>query len=450
MGKVSIQELAALLVDRAGLNKKEATTFIGAIFDLVQQALETEKIVKIKGLGTFKIIDVDDRESVNVNTGERVLIEGHGKITFAPDSIIKELVNKPFSQFDTVVLNEGVDFDVLPPDQSEINEQTITPLEEVAPEPEPMAEPEPEPELQPEPEPQVEPMPLVDFVDEKHEEADKDISEGAIEPKVMPEAKLEPKPEPKAKPEPEPAATEEEQEEESEEYEEEEDEERSGISKWLIAFFACLLGLIGGYLIGSYFPLTDYFCQEEVLVEKAAPQKVIPVVKKDQAPKTLTAADTVKVAEEVTDAETEVPVDPKPEVNPDPKPEVNPEPRPEVNPEPKPEVNPEPVAPKVEEKKPAKAEPATAKQDKYSAMDVRVRTGAYKIVGTDKVVIAKEGDNLLKISRRILGPDMECYLEVYNGLKASTPLKVGQKIKIPKLQWKIKSKNKKKPQTVKK
>ena len=77
MGKVSIQELAALLVDRAGLNKKEATTFIGAIFDLVQQALETEKIVKIKGLGTFKIIDVDDRESVNVNTGERVLIEGH-------------------------------------------------------------------------------------------------------------------------------------------------------------------------------------------------------------------------------------------------------------------------------------------------------------------------------------------------------------------------------------
>ena len=97
MGKVSIQELAALLVDRAGLNKKEATTFIGAIFDLVQQALETEKIVKIKGLGTFKIIDVDDRESVNVNTGERVLIEGHGKITFAPDSIIKELVNRGWS-----------------------------------------------------------------------------------------------------------------------------------------------------------------------------------------------------------------------------------------------------------------------------------------------------------------------------------------------------------------
>jgi hypothetical protein len=77
-------------------------------------------------------------------------------------------------------------------------------------------------------------------------------------------------------------------------------------------------------------------------------------------------------------------------------------------------------------------------------MDARVRTGAYKIVGTDKVVKVKEGDNLLKISRSVLGPDMECYLEVYNGLKASSPLKVGQEIKIPKLQLK----KKKKPQTV--
>ena len=84
MGKITIQELAAALMERNDLNKKEATSFVSAIFDVIQQALETEKIVKIKGLGTFKIIDVDDRESVNVNTGDRVLIEGHGKITFTP------------------------------------------------------------------------------------------------------------------------------------------------------------------------------------------------------------------------------------------------------------------------------------------------------------------------------------------------------------------------------
>ena len=452
MGKITIQELAAALMERNDLNKKEATSFVSAIFDVIQQALETEKIVKIKGLGTFKIIDVDDRESVNVNTGERVLIEGHGKITFTPDSIIKELVNKPFSQFETVVLNDGVDFEDIPDEQPETTEQTIITLGEVAPEPEPMPEPEPEPlpeplpepepELkpEPEPEPQSEPMPLVDFVDEKQEE-DEDIPEWVIEPEVMPETKPEPEPEPMPEPEPEsesepePAAPEEEQEaesedkveeepeEESEAYEEEEEEERSGMSKWLIALLACLLGLIGGYIIGSYFPLTNYLCQDEVKVEKAAPEKATSVVNKDQTPKTMTAADAEKAVEEVKD-EKKV--------------------EPEVKPEPKPEVKQEPVAPKVEEKKPAAAEPKPETLDKYSAMDARVRTGAYKIVGTDKVVKVKEGDNLLKISRSVLGPDMECYLEVYNGLKASSPLKVGQEIKIPKLQLK----KKKKPQTV--
>ncbi|MBR2777322.1 MAG: HU family DNA-binding protein, partial [Prevotella sp.] len=161
MGKITIQELAAALMERNDLNKKEATSFVSAIFDVIQQALETEKIVKIKGLGTFKIIDVDDRESVNVNTGERVLIEGHGKITFTPDPIIKELVNKPFSQFETVVLNDGVDFEDIPDEQPETTEQTIITLGEVAPEPEPQPEPEPlsEPEPEPEPEPELEPLP---------------------------------------------------------------------------------------------------------------------------------------------------------------------------------------------------------------------------------------------------------------------------------------------------
>ena len=111
MVKISIQELANVLIERKKMNRRDASLFVSAMFDIVQQHLETDKLVKVKGLGTFKIIDVEDRESVNVNTGERVLIEGHGKITYAPDALLKELVNKPFSQFETVVLNDGVDFE---------------------------------------------------------------------------------------------------------------------------------------------------------------------------------------------------------------------------------------------------------------------------------------------------------------------------------------------------
>ena len=485
MGKVSIQELAALLVDRAGLNKKEATTFIGAIFDLVQQALETEKIVKIKGLGTFKIIDVDDRESVNVNTGERVLIEGHGKITFAPDSIIKELVNKPFSQFDTVVLNDGVDFDDdLPPESPQNSEPVLQPVIEPVLKPvvkpasqpivRPASQPIVEPVSQPEPAPvfqtkvsQEEPteMPLVDFVDER--QAEENLSESEAPSGDLPKSEAtsvafktpEPESEPQAapglQPESESENSEDELEQESQEEVEEETEEveeRYGVNKWVLALLACILGIIIGYFIGNYFPMNSNQGGEEAKVEKVVPAKKT-VVKPAVTPEAAAPAENAdKTAEEVMQPEPE----PKPEVKPEIKPEVKPEAKPVIKPEAKPEVKPEakaapkpvtkpePKAPKAEEKKPAAKESAPEKLDKYSAMDARVRTGAYRIVGTEKVVKVKEGDNLRKISNRVLGPDMECYLEVYNGMKVSTPLKVGQEIKVPKLQLK----KKKKPQTV--
>lgn len=485
MGKVSIQELAALLVDRAGLNKKEATTFIGAIFDLVQQALETEKIVKIKGLGTFKIVDVDDRESVNVNTGERVLIEGHGKITFAPDSIIKELVNKPFSQFDTVVLNDGVDFDDdLPPESPQNSEPVMQPVIEPVLKPvvepvsqpivKPASQPIIEPASQPEPEPasvfqtkvsQEEPteMPLVDFVDERQTEENLSESEAASGDLHKSEASPvafktpEPEPEPQAAPETQPESVSDnskEKQESQEEVEEEteEVEERYGVNKWLLALLACILGIIIGYFIGNYFPMNSNQGGEEAKVEKVVPAKKT-VVTPTVTPEAVTPAENAdEIAEEAKQPEPE----PKPEVKPEVEPEVKPEPKPEIKPEakpavkpeakaaPKPVTKPEPKAPKAEEKKSTAKEPAPEKLDKYSAMDARVRTGAYRIVGTEKVVKVKEGDNLRKISNRVLGPDMECYLEVYNGMKTSTPLKVGQEIKVPKLQLK----KKKKPQTV--
>lgn len=471
MGKVSIQELAALLVDRAGLNKKEATTFIGAIFDLVQQALETEKIVKIKGLGTFKIIDVDDRESVNVNTGERVLIEGHGKITFAPDSIIKELVNKPFSQFDTVVLNDGVDFDDdLPPESPQNSEPVLQPVIEPVLKPvvEPASQPIVEPVSQPEPAPvfqtkvsQEEPteMPLVDFVDERQTE--ENLSESEAPSGDLPKSEAtsvafktpEPEPEPQAAPglQPESVSDNSEEEQESQEEVEEETEEveeRFGVNKWLLALLACILGIIIGYFIGNYFPMNSNQGGEEAKVEKVVPAKKT-VVKPAVTPEAVTPAENAdETAEEVMQPEPEPKPEVKPEVKPEAKPEIKPEAKPAVKPEakaaPKSVTKPEPKAPKAEEKKPAAKEPAPEKLDKYSAMDARVRTGAYRIVGTEKVVKVKEGDNLRKISNRVLGPDMECYLEVYNGMKVSTPLKVGQEIKVPKLQLK----KKKKPQTV--
>ena len=110
MDKYTIPQLAEILIRKNGLSEEEAQSFVSAIFDLIKEGLEADKIVKIKGFGTFKIIDVDPRESVNVNTGERVLINGHQKITFTPDSVMKEMVNRPFSQFETVILNDGVDF----------------------------------------------------------------------------------------------------------------------------------------------------------------------------------------------------------------------------------------------------------------------------------------------------------------------------------------------------
>ncbi|MEE0360850.1 MAG: HU family DNA-binding protein, partial [Prevotella sp.] len=111
MNMITVQELARVLAERKKLEESVARSFVSTMFDVVRVALERDKLVKVKGLGTFKLIEVSARESVNVNSGERMLIGSYGKITFTPDSIMKEIVNKPFSQFETVVLNDGVEFD---------------------------------------------------------------------------------------------------------------------------------------------------------------------------------------------------------------------------------------------------------------------------------------------------------------------------------------------------
>ena len=113
MAKSAIQLITSALAKQHNLSADDAAAFVDAFFDIISSELKNGNQVKIKGLGTFKVQAVKPRESVNVNTGERVLIEGHDKISFTPDTVMKELVNKPFSQFETVVINDGVDTEEL-------------------------------------------------------------------------------------------------------------------------------------------------------------------------------------------------------------------------------------------------------------------------------------------------------------------------------------------------
>ena len=366
MGKIFMAELADMLAQKAGISKREAQQFLTDFVETIQDGVNNDKLVKIKGLGTFKVIDVDARESVNVNTGERVTIDSHQKLTFTPDAAMKELVNKPFSQFETVVLNDGVEFD----DEPEVEEPVIA---EETPEPvvEPTPEPEPEPVVVPEPEPE----PTI-------------VPEPEPEPVVVPEPEPEPEPMPEPEPEADPAPVEEEVAEEA--------EEKSASYWWLwllIAIIACVISFAGGYLYGRHMEMQELFA-EDAPADTAAVQAAPVVEVKDTA-----KVDTMQVKPE---AEEQAEVK-EPEVK-QPEPEV-------MQPEQEPEWK------------------------KYEAMDVRVRTGAYGIVGTDRMEKVRPGDTMKRIARRTLGEGMECYIEVYNNITTSD-LKEGQEVKIPQLKLK--------------
>lgn len=144
--KITLQDLINLFSEKQGMNKKDAEVFVRTMFELIEEALATEKYVKIKGFGTFKLTEVDSRESVNVNTGERIEIQGHTKISFTPDATMKDLINKPFSHFETVVLNEGVELEDTPIETSEeIVQEEIISETILTEEPAIMEEPQPKP-----------------------------------------------------------------------------------------------------------------------------------------------------------------------------------------------------------------------------------------------------------------------------------------------------------------
>ena len=432
--KASVNEIASKLIERKGLSKKQAAAFVNDMFDIIQRGLEEEDTVKVKGLGIFKIISMDDREEIDVNTGERVLIDGSRKITFTPDPVMKELVNKPFSQFETVVLKDGVDFDDMEkmPMAMQRVEEEKTVASTVA-----KVESAPAVDLNVEPKPVIEePEPVIEESKPVIEESKPVIEEPKPvidEPKPVID---EPKPvidEPKPViDEPKPVIEEfSDIPEDSEEspVEETYEEKSSGAwKKWIFLVLFCIVSFAAGYFASNIKSLIPEAQEPKELAKqeetpKPQPKKAVDSVKQDTMPnKEMTA----KAEAAVSVPQSEVKAVTKSEVKPAAKPDVKPVAKPEVKPSAKPEPKPE-VKPSVE------SESGTVDPKVYEAMDPRIRYGAYRIIGTDHVEKVKETDNLARICKRTLGPGMECYIEAYNGIKGDASLKPGQYIKIPKL-----------------
>ena len=385
MNKLTLNNIAKVLVEKNGLEPKEAMMFTTAMFDLIHDRLNEEGIVKVKGLGTFKMIRVEARESINVRTGERVLIDSHAKITFTPDAVMKELVNKPFSQFETVVLNDDVEFTDMKSeettDETNNSEQSESLVDVVSeggtPEPAPEPAPEPVVEVAPEPAPVVAPEPVAEPTPEPA-------------PVVAPEPTRE-VPEPTV-----PSADEESEENTSAVqtcYEEDEEE-----SHWHrnIGWAFLVLVLMAASAVGGYLYGVGQIPSQTAMADTVSAVKVNPVVTDTLVNDSL-KADSVAVKTEA----------------------------------------------KHEDKAASEQQPQEKTSqnlhDKYAEMDARVRTGAYKITGLDREVKVRAGDNLKRIARRELGSDdMVCYIEVFNKMNASAELKEGQTIKIPALKLKKK------------
>ena len=402
MGKYSITQLATILVKKNGISNDEALKFVTAIFDIVKEGLETDKLVKIKGFGTFKIIDVDPRESVNVNTGERVLINGHQKITFTPDSVMKEMVNRPFAQFETVVLNDGVDFSDIDK-LSNINEnidkqeETQEELQEIIQEEEEQKEEGKEevhditPQESSNNDDVVRNQTTISPTKELAETSAKETSEKQIEELIE-----------------EPA------EDPIEDFDKEENSHN--FTTILLSIASCLLLMAASAYIGYLYGIEEGRHQEKTSqISKYSTY----LDKQNEELRTKRLAEEAKATKEAektkNDTTKQTAKDNKTDTT--------------TNNQPK-------------ENNKTKEDNNDDNFSKYNTMDARVRTGAYVIVGIDKYIIVREGQTVGKIAKALLGPGMSCYIEVLNGVTENEPLKEGTKIKIPKLRHKKAAKKK--------
>ena len=443
--RLTIQDLTDLLAAKHSMTKKDAEAFVKEFFLLIEQALENEKTVKIKGLGTFKLIDVDSRESVNVNTGERFQIKGHTKVSFSPDANLRDTINKPFAHFETVVLNENTILEDTPIENAEeeeageeasvqtalneVGENTASPItkeyegtgdelseeeliqeEQITVQPsieqsepketitktdiEKKVEQQEDEEVPEEEVAIVEQRPAAPIIEEKEEiTAEKIIEQELMKANLQPVAPTIP-----------PAKKETIKPIKSEQVSQQTSKKTAPVKEkspvpYLIAVIVIVLLLCGGVILFIYYP--DLFSSSS---DKNAldmpPVTTQPVQPEAQLSDTIERKDTIK------------------EITPD---------------IPKVVTTTQPVAQK-EETVPAKAEPQTAPQQ--PATSVYLDSASYKITGTKTKYTIKEGETLTRVSLRFYGTKaMWPYIVKHNPKVIKNPNNVpyGTTIEIPEL-----------------
>jgi len=470
MNKSSISLLAKAISSKRGLKQAEAERFIAKMFEVANQALDDDKQLKVRWLGTFKVAPVKDRESVDVNTGERIVIEGRDKISFTPDNILKEIINKPFAQFETVVVNDGVDFSDIDekfaqmkdqmkdeemealgepnvsdeakvdaqPSDMDVAEEIVNEAEVASPS---LAEEQPNQSglgqiainLAEASDDIVADEAVAGVVSDVATDDAADVAASEETTVVANDVKQEDKAEEKLQPT---TSSESATLSESDYFQKLEEEEELYrrhfvIPKYMVAvvcvLFVALLGGMGwfafnyGKIQAQYDHLAAELAQTQLKQqkEKAEAKKImVPTAQEDSVQAALKAKareDSIRMAassEAVRLAE-------KKEQE-------------QAQAEQKTSAEQKVLA---EQKAMANADAQNA-ESKYDS-DPRVRTGAYRIVGVAQTVTVSSGQTIASLSKRYLGAGMECYIEAING---TSVVKEGQKIKIPKLELKRKSK----------
>lgn len=492
MSKFSLNTLGKLLADKSGLSQVEAELFIRKMFDVCNQGLDADKQVKIKWLGTFKVQATKDRESINVNTGERFTIEGRDKLTFTPDNILKEIVNKPFAQFETVVVNDGVDFDEIDEkfgeEQTEDapaqvidfldEEKTATPNPEVVvigSEKEKEAEDElakqiaiEQAKLERLKQAQLEQERIQKEKLEKEKQEQERLEQERLEQERLEQERLEQKRLEQERLEQERLEQERLEQERleqerleqeklelaqqqqalkavvepavpaSDESEEEEEEEESSNSHHIViprylVVAVCLIvvALIGGmgWFAFNYGQMT---AQRDHLAMQLNQYHQTPAKKVPAKPAAAPLSQEQKLRQKAMEDSIRMAKTAEAVKLAEKSDEesANTEKAKQAEAKAKAEAK-EKAKDKDEEKAASKI--ASSQYDK----DARVRTGAYRIIGVAQTVTVGTGQTLEQISTRYLGSGMECYVEALNG---KNTVKAGQKIKIPKLELKKKKK----------
>lgn len=483
MSKFSLNTLGKLLADKSGLSQVEAELFIRKMFDVCNQGLDADKQVKIKWLGTFKIQATKDRESINVNTGERFTIEGRDKLTFTPDNILKEIVNKPFAQFETVVVNDGVDFDEIDEkfgeEQPEAapaqvidfldEEETATPNPEVVvigSEKEKEKEKEEEDELAKQiaieqaklerlkqakleqeriEQERLEQERIEQERQEKERLEQERIEKERIEQERLEQERLEQAKQQqalKASAQPAVPVSDETEEEEDDEEEESSNSHHIVIPRYLVvAVCLIVVALIGGigWFAFNYGQMTaqrDHLAMQlnqyhQKPAKKATTNAAAAPLSQEQKLRQKAIEDSIRMAKTAEAVKLAEKSD-EGSANAEDSKQAEAKAKAEAAAKAKAEAK-EKAKEKTKAEEKAASQIASSQYDK----DARVRTGAYRIIGVAQTVTVGAGQTLEQISTRYLGSGMECYVEALNG---TSTVKAGQKIKIPKLELKKKKK----------